>query len=132
MSKSSGPNVRPDGYPCPPIESTDHSSWTGSLSAYYQALGAYGITPEDITGGLYPAKYRDILAFEVKEMSKSSGPNVCPDGIRIRPVEYEDAAAWEGSYTALDDALTAGGIDSGDIEAGIYPVRMRDILAFRE
>ena len=65
-------------------------------------------------------------------MSKSSGPNVRPDGIWIRPGEYEDTAAWEGSYTALNDALMAGGIDAVDIDAGIYPVRLRDILAFEE
>ena len=62
---SKGPNMRPDGSPFPPIEYSDHSAWPGSFGAYCQALGAYGITPEDIMGGLYPAKYRDILAFEV-------------------------------------------------------------------
>ena len=65
-------------------------------------------------------------------MSKSSGPNVRPDGIWITPGEYDDTACWVGSYTAFGDALLCGGIDPVDIDAGIYPVRLRDILAFEE
>ena len=62
----------------------------------------------------------------------SNGPNVRPDGYPIPPIEYDDTSGWFGSYTAFRYALFCGGIDPLDIDNGIYPVRLRDILAFRE
>lgn len=62
---SNGPNVRPDGFPFPPIEYSDSSGWTGADAAVCRAFLCLGITPGDLFAGLHPVKYRDILAFEV-------------------------------------------------------------------
>ena len=62
---SKGPNMRPDGWPFPPIEYSDSSGWTGAATAMRAVFECVGISPDDLFAGLHPVKYRDILAFEV-------------------------------------------------------------------